>query len=151
MKDYLRLRTFIVLGVIAVFAYAMHPLAPQDFYKVFRTVLKDDMSKLQGEKLIADAHALEEAGCFAIVLEKIPAELAKRVTEVVSCPTIGIGAGNVTDGQVLVLHDMLGLNEGFKPKFLRQFAHLGEAVKTAVGEYVTAVKDCSFPSQEESY
>jgi 3-methyl-2-oxobutanoate hydroxymethyltransferase len=69
----------------------------------------------------------------------------------VSCPTIGIGAGNVTDGQVLVLHDMLGLNEGFKPKFLRQFAHLGEGVKTAVSNYIAAVKDSSFPNQEESY
>ena len=77
--------------------------------------------------------------------------MAKRVTEAVSCAAIGIGAGNVTDGQVLVLHDMLGLNEGFKPKFLRQFAHLGETVKTAVGDYIAAVKDCSFPSQEESY
>ena len=105
----------------------------------------------EAEKLLHDAKLLDEAGCFAIVLEKIPAELAKRVTEMVSCPTIGIGAGNVTDGQVLVLHDMLGLNEGFKPKFLRQFAHLGEAVKTAVGDYIAAVKECSFPSQEESY
>jgi 3-methyl-2-oxobutanoate hydroxymethyltransferase len=105
----------------------------------------------EAEKLLHDAKLLDEAGCFAIVLEKIPAELAKRVTEMVSCPTIGIGAGNVTDGQVLVLHDMLGLNEGFKPKFLRQFAHLGEAVKGAVSDYIAAVKDTTFPSQEESY
>ena len=105
----------------------------------------------EAEKLLNDAKLLDEAGCFAIVLEKIPAELAKRVTEAVSCPTIGIGAGNVTDGQVLVLHDMLGLNEGFKPKFLRQFAHLGESVKTAVSNYIAAVKDSSFPNQEESY
>ena len=105
----------------------------------------------EAEKLLNDAKLLDEAGCFAIVLEKIPAELAKRVTEMVSCPTIGIGAGNVTDGQVLVLHDMLGLNEGFKPKFLRQFAHLGEAVKGAVSDYIAAVKDTTFPSQEESY
>ena len=105
----------------------------------------------EAEKLLNDAKLLDEAGCFAIVLEKIPAELAKRVTEMVSCPTIGIGAGNVTDGQVLVLHDMLGLNEGFKPKFLRQFAHLGEAVKGAVSDYISAVKDTTFPSQEESY
>ena len=105
----------------------------------------------EAEKLQHDAKLLDEAGCFAIVLEKIPAELAKRVTEMVSCPTIGIGAGNVTDGQVLVLHDMLGLNEGFKPKFLRQFAHLGEAVKGAVSDYISAVKDTTFPSQEESY
>ena len=105
----------------------------------------------EAEKLLKDAKLLDEAGCFAIVLEKIPAALAKRVTEAVNCPTIGIGAGNVTDGQVLVLHDMLGLNEGFKPKFLRQFAQLGEAVKTAVGDYVAAVKGSSFPNQEESY
>jgi 3-methyl-2-oxobutanoate hydroxymethyltransferase len=77
--------------------------------------------------------------------------LAQRVTKAVGCPTIGIGAGCETDGQVLVLHDMLGLNDGFKPKFLRQFAHLGEAVKEAVGDYITSVKDKSFPSQEESY
>lgn len=105
----------------------------------------------EAAKLIADAHALEQAGCFCIVLEKIPAALAERVTREVSCPTIGIGAGAGTDGQVLVLHDMLGLNEGFKPKFLRQFAHLAEPVKQAVGEYVEAVRDSSFPSAEESY
>ena len=105
----------------------------------------------EAEKLLNDAKLLDEAGCFAIVLEKIPAALAKRVTEAVSCPTIGIGAGNVTDGQVLVLHDMLGLNEGFKPKFLRHFAQLGEAVKSAVSDYIAAVKDATFPSQEESY
>jgi 3-methyl-2-oxobutanoate hydroxymethyltransferase len=105
----------------------------------------------EAEKLLRDAKLLDEAGCFAIVLEKIPEELAKRVTEIVGCPTIGIGAGSVTDGQVLVLHDMLGLNEGFKPKFLRQFAQLGELVKTAVSNYIAAVKDTSFPNHEESY
>lgn len=105
----------------------------------------------EAQKLIRDAQLLDQAGCFAIVLEKIPASIAKLVTETVSCPTIGIGAGNVTDGQVLVLHDMLGLNEGFKPKFLRQFAHLGQSVKDAVGEYIAAVKDTTFPSAEESY
>lgn len=105
----------------------------------------------EAEKLLHDAKLLEEAGCFAIVLEKIPAELAKRVTESVSCPTIGIGAGSATDGQVLVLHDMLGLNQGFKPKFLRHFAHLADEVKNAVGAYNTAVKESSFPSVEESY
>lgn len=105
----------------------------------------------EAEKLINDARLLDKAGCFAIVLEKIPASLAKRVTEAVTCPTIGIGAGNDTDGQVLVLHDMLGLNEGFKPKFLRQFAYLGKEITTAVSNYITAVKDSSFPNQEESY
>ncbi len=105
----------------------------------------------EAEKLIADAKVLDEAGCFCIVLEKIPAALAARVTREVSCPTIGIGAGNGTDGQVLVLHDMLGLNDGFKPKFLRQFASLAQEVNKAVSDYVAAVKDSSFPSAEESY
>ena len=105
----------------------------------------------EAEKLIHDAKMLDEAGCFSIVLEKIPAALAEKVTKAVSCPVIGIGAGNGTDGQVLVLHDMLGLNQGFKPKFLRHFAKLAEDVKSAVGEYVSAVKDSSFPSAEESY
>ena len=105
----------------------------------------------EAAKLLHDAKLLDEAGCFAIVLEKIPASLAKQVTESVSCPVIGIGAGNATDGQVLVLHDMLGLTQGFKPKFLRHFGELGEAVKDAVGNYVTAVKEGSFPNAEESY
>ena len=105
----------------------------------------------EAEKLIRDAQLLDEAGCFAIVLEKIPSALAERVTKAVSCPTIGIGAGNVTDGQVLVLHDMLGLNLGFKPKFLRHFAELGVAVKGAVGEYIDAVKQSTFPNASESY
>ncbi len=105
----------------------------------------------EADKLLADARLLDEAGCFCIVLEKIPASLAARVTAAVSCPTIGIGAGAGTDGQVLVLHDMLGLNQGFKPKFLRQFAHLAENIQSAVGDYITAVKDSSYPSAEESY
>ena len=105
----------------------------------------------EAEQLLNDARALDEAGCFSIVLEKIPAALAGRVTEAVSCPTIGIGAGPKTDGQVLVLHDMLGLNEGFKPKFLRHFAELGDAVKGAVGEYIQAVRESSFPNEGESY
>ena len=105
----------------------------------------------EAEKLLHDAQLLDEAGCFCIVLEKIPAALAERVTSAVSCPVIGIGAGNRCDGQVLVLHDMLGLNQGFKPKFLRHFAKLAEQVKGAVSEYIDAVKDSSFPNAEESY
>ncbi|MCQ2341857.1 MAG: 3-methyl-2-oxobutanoate hydroxymethyltransferase [Paludibacteraceae bacterium] len=105
----------------------------------------------EAEKLIHDAQLLDQAGCFAIVLEKIPAALAEKVTKAVSCPTIGIGAGNKTDGQVLVLHDMLGLNLGFKPKFLRHFAELGGEVIAAVENYVAAVKDSSFPNETESY
>jgi len=105
----------------------------------------------EAERLLHDAQLLDEAGCFAIVLEKIPAALAEKVTQAVSCPTIGIGAGNKTDGQVLVLHDMLGLNQGFKPKFLRLFADLGKQVIEAVQTYVSAVKDQSFPNEGESY
>ncbi len=108
----------------------------------------------EAEQLVADAVELAKAGCFSIVMEKIPAALAKRVTEAVApyhCATIGIGAGNGTNGQVLVLHDMLGLNMGFKPKFLRHFAELGEAVKSAVGDYIAAVKDGSFPNENESF
>ena len=105
----------------------------------------------EAAKLLRDAKLLDEAGCFSIVLEKIPAALAERVTKSVSCPVIGIGAGNKCDGQVLVLHDMLGLNQGFKPKFLRHFASLAQEVKSAVGDYINAVKDSSFPSTEESY
>ena len=105
----------------------------------------------EAEKLLHDAKLLDEAGCFAIVLEKIPAALAAKVTKAVSAVTIGIGAGNATDGQVLVLHDMLGLNTGFKPKFLRHFAELAGEVQGAVSEYVAAVKDGSFPSADEQY
>ena len=105
----------------------------------------------EAEKLLHDAKLLDEAGCFAIVLEKIPAALAAKVTKAVSAVTIGIGAGNATDGQVLVLHDMLGLNTGFKPKFLRHFAQMAGEVQGAVTEYVAAVKDGSFPNTEEQY
>ena len=105
----------------------------------------------EAEKLIHDAKMLDEAGCFSIVLEKIPAALAEKVTKAVSCPVIGIGAGNGTDGQVLVLHDMLGLNQGFKPKFLRHFAKLAEDVKSAVGEYVQCLTASSFLSPQQSH
>jgi 3-methyl-2-oxobutanoate hydroxymethyltransferase len=105
----------------------------------------------EADKLLKDAKLLDEAGCFAIVLEKIPASLATKVTQAVSAATIGIGGGNGTDGQVLVLHDMLGLNTGFKPKFLRHFAKLADQVTGAVSTYVSAVKDNSFPNAEEQY
>ena len=94
---------------------------------------------------------LDEAGCFCIVLEKIPADLAKKVTEAVSCATIGIGAGPHCDGQVLVYADMLGMNRGFKPKFLRQYADLYETITNAVGRYVNDVKTADFPNETESY
>ena len=105
----------------------------------------------EAEKLMHDAKLLDETGCFLIVLEKIPARLAEQVSKSVSCPTIGIGAGAGCDGQVLVLHDMLGLNQGFKPKFLRRFADLGSTVQKAAEDYVSAVREGTFPSEAESY
>jgi 3-methyl-2-oxobutanoate hydroxymethyltransferase len=105
----------------------------------------------EAAKLIKDARLLEEAGCFAIVLEKIPAELAKLVTEQLSIPTIGIGAGGDTDGQVLVLHDMLGLNCGFSPRFLRRYANLNAVMTEAIKHYVSDVKSCDFPNDQECY
>lgn len=105
----------------------------------------------EAARLIADAKALAEAGCFCIVLEKVPALLAEEVTKVVSCATIGIGAGNKTDGQVLVYADMLGMNKGFKPKFLRQYADLHQIMTDAISKYVEDVKSSDFPNESESY
>lgn len=105
----------------------------------------------EAEKLIRDAHLLEEAGCCAIVLEKIPAELATRISQELTIPTIGIGAGGGTDGQVLVLHDMLGLNCGFSPRFLRRYANLNEIMNEAIRHYVSDVKSGDFPNEQEQY
>lgn len=108
-------------------------------------------SEAEAAKLLADARALEEAGCFSIVLEKIPAALAKKVTELAHVPTIGIGAGVATDGQVLVTTDMMGMTQGFKPKFLRQFAQVGEEMTKGVAAFCQAVKGCGYPNESESY
>ena len=105
----------------------------------------------EAQKLMADAIALDEAGCFAITLEKVPASLAAEVTKRVSCATIGIGAGNETDGQILVYADMLGLTQGFKPKFLRQYANIAKQMTDAVQAYIGDVKTSTFPSADESY
>lgn len=105
----------------------------------------------EAEKLISDALALDKAGCFAITLEKVPAALATEVTRQVKAATIGIGAGNGCDGQVLVYADALGMNLGFKPKFLRIFANMAEVMTDGVGDYVRAVKDATFPAESESY
>ncbi|MBQ9138949.1 MAG: 3-methyl-2-oxobutanoate hydroxymethyltransferase [Alistipes sp.] len=105
----------------------------------------------EAEKLIADAKLLEQAGCFAVVLEKIPAALAKRVSEALTIPTIGIGAGGGTDGQVLVIHDMLGINKGFSPKFLRRYADLHTVMTDAIGQYIDDVKSGDFPNENEQY
>lgn len=105
----------------------------------------------EAERLLADARALDEAGCFAITLEKVPAKLAAEVTRAVSCATIGIGAGHETDGQILVYADALGMTRGFKPKFLRHFADVNRCMTDGVQEYIRTVKDGSFPSVDESY
>ena len=105
----------------------------------------------EAEKLIRDAHLLEETGCFGIVLEKIPAELAGRVTSELSIPIIGIGAGNKCDGQVLVIHDMLGMTTGFSPKFLRKYADLHTVISEAVSRYTADVKSGDFPNDHEQY
>ena len=130
-------------------------LTPQSINK-FGSYNVRAREEAEAKKLIADAHlleelVLEELGCFAIVLEKIPATLAERVANELSIPIIGIGAGGNVDGQVLVLHDMLGLNEGFRPRFLRLYAEMGQAVRSSVGQYITDVKTRDFPNSEEQY
>lgn len=105
----------------------------------------------EAEKLIQDAKALDEVGCFAIVLEKVPASLATKVTQAVKAVTIGIGAGNGCDGQVLVYADAMGMTQGFQPKFLRRFADVRQCMTDGAKAYIDAVKTCDFPSKEESY
>lgn len=105
----------------------------------------------EAEKLIQDAKALDEVGCFAIVLEKVPASLATKVTQAVKAVTIGIGAGNGSDGQVLVYADAMGMTQGFQPKFLRCFADVRQCMADGAKAYIDAVKTCDFPSKEESY
>ncbi|MFW5985471.1 MAG: 3-methyl-2-oxobutanoate hydroxymethyltransferase [Halanaerobiaceae bacterium] len=107
--------------------------------------------KKKAQQLISDAQALEEAGIFALVLETVPHQLASIITEKVSIPTIGIGAGPDCDGQVLVLHDLLGVDEEFKPRFARQYANLNQIIKKAVREYIDDIKEGSFPTEEESF
>lgn len=125
-------------------------LTPQSINK-FGTYNVRAREEAEAQKLIDDAHLLEEAGCFALVLEKIPAELATRVSSELSIPTIGIGAGGGCDGQVLVMHDMLGINQGFSPRFLRRYADLGTVIEDAVGNYIKDVKSSDFPNEKEQY
>ena len=125
-------------------------LTPQSIHK-FGTYAVRAKEEAEAEKLVRDARLLEEAGCFAVVLEKIPAVLAERVSKELSIPTIGIGAGGGTDGQVLVIHDMLGINKGFSPRFLRRYADLHTVMIDAVGRYVADVKSQDFPNEQEQY
>jgi 3-methyl-2-oxobutanoate hydroxymethyltransferase len=125
-------------------------LTPQSIYK-FGTYTVRAREEEEAKKLIADAKLLEECGCFALVLEKIPAELAKKVAETLTIPVIGIGAGGNIDGQVLVVHDLLGITKEFKPRFLRRYADLDAIITDAVSRYVTDVKSRDFPNADESY
>lgn len=125
-------------------------LTPQSIHK-FGTYAVRAREEAEAEKLLNDALLLEKAGCFAIVLEKIPATLAKKVTEQLEIPIIGIGAGKYVDGQVLVMHDMLGLTTAFSPKFLRRYANLHDDYLNAFRQYVTDVKSKDFPNDEEQY
>jgi 3-methyl-2-oxobutanoate hydroxymethyltransferase len=125
-------------------------LTPQSINK-FGTYVVRATDEEEANKLRKDALLLEEAGCFAIVLEKIPAALAKEVTESLTIPTIGIGAGGHCDGQVLVMHDMLGINTEFKPRFLRRYLNMDEQITSAIQQYVKDVKSRDFPNESESY
>ena len=125
-------------------------LTPQSIYK-FGTYAVRAKDEEEADKLKRDAKLLEEAGCFGVVLEKIPAQLAKEVTKSISIPTIGIGAGMHCDGQVLVMHDMLGINTEFKPRFLRQYLNIAEQASGAVKKYISDVKGKKFPDEKEQY
>ena len=124
-------------------------LTPQSIHK-FGTYAVRAKEEAEAAKLVSDARALEEAGCFALVLEKIPAALTAQVCRELSIPVIGIGGGPA-DGQVLVVHDMLGMNKGFSPKFLRRYADLFSSITDAVGQYITDVKNGDFPNENERY
>jgi 3-methyl-2-oxobutanoate hydroxymethyltransferase len=125
-------------------------LTPQSIYK-FGTYTVRAKEEDEAQRLIEDAKTLENAGCFAIVLEKIPAKLAKQVAESVTIPIIGIGAGNGVDGQVLVIHDMLGINNEFNPRFLRKYANLYDTMIQAFDSYNRDVKSGDFPNEKEQY
>lgn len=125
-------------------------LTPQSIYK-FGTYVVRAKEKEEADKLLEDALLLEKTGCFALVLEKIPAELAKQVAQSVKIPVIGIGAGGYVDGQVLVLHDMLGINKEFSPRFLRRYLNLYDEIKVATGKYIADIKSRDFPNENEQY
>ncbi|MDC0580184.1 3-methyl-2-oxobutanoate hydroxymethyltransferase [Bacteroidia bacterium] len=125
-------------------------LIPQSIYK-FGTYTVRAKEKEEAEKLIQDAKLLEEAGCFAIVLEKIPATLATQVAQSINIPVIGIGAGSGVDGQVLVIHDLLGITKEFSPRFLRRYLNLYSEIKNGVSQYIKDVKAVDFPNDKEQY
>ena len=125
-------------------------LTPQSVHRMggFRVQGREEQ---QRQKLIADAMAVEEAGAFSVVLECMPADLSAEITQLISIPTIGIGAGSGVDGQVLVLHDMLGITTKFSPRFLRRYHNLSEEIKGSVTTYIDDVKSANFPNEREQY
>lgn len=125
-------------------------LTPQSIYK-FGTYTVRAKEEAEAQKLLEDAYLLDKIGCFALVLEKIPAALAEKVSKSITIPTIGIGAGSGTDGQVLVSHDLLGITQEFRPRFLRRYLNLFDDIKNAVGQYVQDVKSRDFPNENEQY
>jgi 3-methyl-2-oxobutanoate hydroxymethyltransferase len=125
-------------------------LTPQSIYK-FGTYTVRAKEEEEADQLLEDAKMLERIGCFALVLEKIPAKLAQKVAESISIPVIGIGAGSGVDGQVLVLHDMIGMTHEFSPRFLRRYMNLFEDMTKAIGQYVADVKSVDFPNANEQY
>lgn len=125
-------------------------LTPQSIYK-FGTYTVRAKQEEEAKKLLEDAKMLEEVGCFAVVLEKIPSTLTRKVSESISIPTVGIGAGPHADGQILVIHDLLGINKAFKPRFLRHYADLNGIMTDAISNYIKDVKSQSFPNEKESY
>jgi 3-methyl-2-oxobutanoate hydroxymethyltransferase len=125
-------------------------LTPQSIYK-FGTYVVRAKEEEEAERLIEDAKALEAAGCFAVVLEKIPAKLAAEVAKTVDVPIIGIGAGNGVDGQVLVVHDMLGINNEFSPRFLRKYNNLYDQMMNSFQAYIRDVRSGDFPNEKEQY
>lgn len=125
-------------------------LTPQSIYK-FGTYTVRAKEEQEATKLIEDAKLLENLGCFALVIEKVPAHLAEQVAKSISIPVIGIGAGGGVDGQVLVIHDMLGMNNEFSPRFLRRYMNLYQEMTSAIGQYVTDVKSSDFPNEKEQY
>ena len=125
-------------------------LTPHSIY-IFGTYSVRAKEEEEADKLLKDAKLLERLGCFAIVIEKIPAKLAEKVAKELRIPVIGIGAGNGADGQVLVLHDMLGMTHEFNPRFLRRYMNLFKSMTNAIGQYVSDVKSSEFPNNEEQY
>ncbi len=150
-----RLKIFVFFILCSVFIFGLtlghYKYPPFQLIVDAKSYITNSKKEEEAEKVLSDAKLLEEAGCFGIVLEKVPSQLAKRVAESINIPVIGIGAGNGVDGQVLVLHDMLGMTHEFNPRFLRRYLNLYDDITGAVQSYVTDVKSKDFPNENEQY